>query len=78
MKCNLIVSTNEVTIRDYTLIEDSGILAHININFSPGISFGYEDDEERPGKQMIVIKGGNLEALLKWLAFVELRVKVVT
>lgn len=75
MTCNLIVSTNEVTIRGYTLIEDSGILAHID--FLPGISFKYEDDEERPGKQMIVIKGGNLEALLKWLAFVELPVKII-
>ena len=76
MRCNLIVELNEVTIRDYSLIEDSGILAHID--FMSGISFEYEDDEEQPGKHVIVIKGKSLEAILRWLAFVELQVKIIS
>jgi len=76
MRCNLIVELNEVTIRDYTLIEDSGIVAHID--FLPGISFQYEDDKEKPGTRIIVVKGESLKAILHWLSFVELQVKIIS
>lgn len=77
MRCNLIVDTNEVTIRDYTLIEDAGIGNHIGADFLPVVSFKYEDDEESLGKQMIVVKAQVLSELLKWLSFVELPVKII-
>lgn len=77
MRCNLIAAINEVTIRDYTLIEDAGLRDHCGVDFLPGISFEYEEDEEEPGKHMIVVRGQTLEALFKWLSFVELQVKII-
>lgn len=78
MKCNLIIQTNEVTIRDYTLIEDSGIMSHVGVDILPGISSSYEEDEENSENQMIVIKGETLETLFKWLDFLALPVRIMT
>lgn len=77
MRCSLIVSINEVVVRDYTLIEDAGLRDHVGVDFLPGISFEYEVDEEKPGKKMIIIKGTSLDTLLKWLSFVELAVTII-
>lgn len=76
MKCNLIVEINEITIRDFTLIEDEGIICLLASQY-PNLSFEYEDDEEKPGKYILVIKGATLEALFKFLSFSEIPVKVI-
>jgi hypothetical protein len=76
MKANLLIQINEITVRDYTLIEDEGIGASLS-NY-PNLSSVYEDDGERPGKHMIVIRGKTLEDLFKYLDFVELPVWIMT
>lgn len=78
MKANLIISICEVVIRDYSLIEDTGIISHVGTDITPNTTFEYEDDEENPGKHMIVIKGKSLEDVLKFLDFTEILVKIVT
>lgn len=76
MKCNLIVQTKEVTIRDYSIVEDEGIgnlaAGHPELNMS------YEDDEKTPGKNVIVITAPDLNSILKFLDFAELPVKIIT
>lgn len=75
MKCNLIPQTNEITIRQYTLIEDEGITSLVSSR--PMLSMKYEDDEENPGRHMIVIAGSSLQALMGFLSFVELPWKLI-
>jgi hypothetical protein len=75
MKCNLIIEINELTVRDYTIIEDQGLIDIASE--SKGISFSYEEDEECPGKHVLVIKGNDLKAILKFLSFVEIHVKII-
>lgn len=75
MRCNLIVEINELTVRDYTLVEDEGLSGLVP--GSPGVSRSYEDDEESPGKNMMVIKGIDLNAILKFLSFAEIPVRII-
>lgn len=75
MKCNLIVEINEITIRDYTLIEDEGLISIVGSR--PDLSFSYEDDEEKPDKHILVIKGNSLQALFSFLSFAEIAVNVI-
>lgn len=74
MNCNLIVEINEITVRNYSLIEEEGLISHIGSR--PGISFEYEKDEETAGR-VLVIKGESLDALLEFLSFTELKVKII-
>jgi hypothetical protein len=76
MRCNLIVQINEVTIRDYTLIEDEGI-GNLVAGLYPELKMSYEDDEETPGRHMIVITGPDLKSILKFLDFSEIPVKII-
>lgn len=75
MKCNLIVSINEVTVRDYTLIEDEGLQALASSR--AGVSLTYEEDEEKANKHVIVIKAITFDLLLQFLSFIELPVNVI-
>lgn len=75
MRCNLILKTNEVTVRDYTLIEDEGLISLVSSRI--GLSFKYEDDEDKVGGHMIVIKGNTLDALFEFLSFTELVVRII-
>lgn len=78
MKCNLVVKTNEITIRDYSLIEDEGLI-HL-ASSQPGVKMEYEIDEEKPADRvvhMIVIKGETIEHLFKFIAFVDIAVFVI-
>ena len=77
MKANLIVSNNELTIQDYSLLEDEGIGNLMGTDVTPNVSRTYEDDQENPGKHMIVIKGKTLEDLFKFLDFTDILVKIV-
>ena len=76
MKCNLIVDTNELTVRDYTIIEDEGIGNLLALY--PHISMTYEDDEKSPGGNMIVITAPDLKSIFKFLDFAEIQVKIIT
>lgn len=76
MKCNLIVQINEVTIKDYTLIEDEGII-HL-VERYPALKMTYEDDEEVPGRYVIVLAAPDLESLFEFLDFAEIPVKILT
>lgn len=75
MKCNLFVEINEITIRHYSLIEDEGLISLVGCR--SGLSFLYEDDEEEPGRQVLVIKGDSIAALFEFLSFTELAVKII-
>lgn len=80
MRANLIVSINEITIRDYTIIEDEGLgelAAATHLGWS-GITLTYERDEESPKKNMILITGPDLPTLFKFLDFIELPVKIIS
>jgi hypothetical protein len=77
MKANLIVSINELTIKDYSLLEDEGLGNLMGSDVTPNVSMAYEDDRESPGKHMIVIKGKSLEDLFKFLDFTDIVVKIV-
>lgn len=76
MLANLILQLNEVTIRDYSLIEDEGLQALVSSR--EGLSITYEDDEERPGQHIIVIKAPDLKRLFSFLDFIGLPVKIIT
>lgn len=81
MKANLIVSINEVTIRGYSLIEDEGINNLVAGSASmgyPGITMTYEDDEENPGKHMIVIAAPDQTSIFKFLDLAEIAVNILT
>lgn len=75
MRCNLIVEALEITIRHYSLIEDEGLISLVGSR--SGLSFLYEDDEEEPGRHVLVIKGNSFGALLEFLSFTELIVKII-
>jgi len=75
MRSNLIVELNEITIRDYTLIEDEGLVSLVSSR--PELSLEYEEDEEKSNRHVIVIKGKSLDALLTFLSFIELPVKII-
>lgn len=75
MKCNLIVELNELTVRDYTIVEDEGIIGLLGNR--PEISFSYEDDEEIDGKHVLVLKAAKLKDMLRFLSFSEIRVKII-
>lgn len=80
MKCNLIVQTNELTVRDYTIVEDEGmgnLLAGAAGMGNPGLVLSYEGDEENPGKNMIIIAAQDLPSILKFLDFAELPVRIL-
>lgn len=76
MKCNLILQINEVTIRNYTIIEDEGI-GNLVTHY-PELKMSYEDDEEMPGMHVIVISAPDPKPLLKFLDFSELSVRILT
>lgn len=76
MKCNLIVGLNEVTIRDYTLIEDEGLQTLVSTRGN--IRLTYEDDEERPNYYVITISAPDQSTLFSFLSFIELPVKIIT
>lgn len=78
MKANLIVSILEVTIREYSLIEDEGLGNLMGSDSTPNVSLAYEDDEEKPSKHVIVITGKTLEDLFRFLDFTEIPVKIIT
>ena len=81
MKCKLIVQINEVIIRDYSLIEDEGLNSLVSGSKgmgNPGLTLTYEDEEETPGRYVIVIKALNLTSLLEFLDFAEIQVKILT
>jgi len=81
MKANLIVQTNEVTIRDYTLIEDEGfgnLVSGSEAISIAGIKMEYEDDEDNPGKNMIVITAPDLPSIFKFLDFAGIPVHILT
>lgn len=72
---------NEVAIRDYTLLEDEGLnslVAGSEQLGNPGLSLKYEEDEENPGRHMIIIAALDLPSILKFLDFAELPVKILT
>jgi hypothetical protein len=75
MKANLKVATNEVVISDYTLIEDEGLLQLVSSRTV--FTYAYEDNEERPGQHVFVIRGQRLMDLLEFLSFIELPVQVI-
>jgi hypothetical protein len=75
MKANLKVATNEVVISDYTLIEDEGLLQLVSSRTV--FTYAYQDNEERPGKHLFVIRGQRLMDLLEFLSFIELPVQVI-
>jgi hypothetical protein len=77
MKANLIVKTCEVTIRDYSLLEDEGIGNIVNGNQEWGLSHTYEEDPESSTGHAIVIRGQSLERILDFLDFSEIRVMVI-
>lgn len=77
MKANLIVAINELNIREYSLIEDEGLGNLMGSDVTPNVSMTYEDDEENPGKHIIVIKGNTLEDLFRFLDFTDILVKIV-
>lgn len=76
MLANLILQLNEVTIRDYSLIEDEGLQTLVSAR--EHLSITYEDDEESPGRHIIVIKAPDLKSLLSFLDFTGLPVKILT
>lgn len=81
MKANLITQLNQVTIRDYSLLEDEGICSLVAGSMGLGnsrIIMIYEDDEENPGRHMIVIAAPDHEAILKFLDFAEIPVRILT
>jgi len=57
------------------MVEDNGLIGLTHIR--AGITFEYEDDEERAGKHMLVIRGSSLDALLRFLSFIELPVNII-
>lgn len=75
MKCNLIIETNEITIRDYSLIEDEGLISIIGSR--PALSFSYEDDEEQPGKHVLIVKAAAIKSLFEFVAFIEVAVNII-
>lgn len=75
MKCNLIIQINEVTIRNYTIIEDEGIGNLVSLY--PELKMSYEDDEEMAGKYVIIISAPEAKPLLKFLDFAELPVRIL-
>jgi hypothetical protein len=75
MKCNLIIELNELTVRDYSIIEEEGILASMN-NYAQ-LSFSYEEDEESASKYVLIIKGPVLTPLLSFISFIELPVIII-
>ena len=81
MKCNLITQINEVTIRNYSLIEDEGLNALVAGSAgmgNPGLTLFYEDDEENLGQHMIVITAPDMDGILKFLDFAEVPVRILT
>lgn len=76
MRCNLIIEINEITVRDYTIVEEEGLIDLTGNR--PDISFEYEDDEEKPGKHILVIKGKTLKALFSYADFAEIPVKIIS
>lgn len=75
MKSNLIMELNEITVRDYSLIEDEGLISLVAGH--PGLSLSYEDDEEKPNRHVIVIKGPTLDSLFKFLHATDLPVCII-
>lgn len=75
MRCNLIVETNEIAVRDYSIAEDEGLI--VLVSRWPYLSFSYEDDEENRGKHIFIIKGRRLESVLDFLSFSEIPVKII-
>ena len=76
MRCNLIIQINEVTIRDYTVIEDEGI-GGLLTNY-PEITLRYEDDDKTPGRTMMVLAAPDLSCLFQFLDFSEIPVRILT
>ena len=81
MKANLITQLNQVTIRDYSLLEDEGICSIVTGSAdmgNSGITMTYEDDEENPGKHMIIVTAPDLTGILTFLDQAEIGVKILT
>lgn len=75
MKCTLVIPSNELTIRDYTIIEDEGIGAVLASY--PEIKRAYKNDEEFVGNKMMVITSLDLQPILKFLSRTELPVRII-
>lgn len=81
MKANLITQLNQVTIRDYSLLEDEGICSLVAGSTgmgNPGIIMTYEDDEENPGKHIIIVTAPSLGGILEFLDQTDIPVKILT
>ena len=81
MKANLITHINEVTMRDYTIIEEEGLNTLVRGSAAmgnPGLTLSYKDDEENPGKHMIVIAAPDLAGIFKFMDQAEIAVYILT
>jgi hypothetical protein len=84
MKAKLITQSNELVVRNYSLIEDEGLAAVVAGSDgmgNPGITMAYEDDEGNEGnegKDMIVITATSLPSILKFVDFIGVEVKILT
>lgn len=72
MKANLIIEINEITLRDYSLIEEEGILSVLHAY--PDIRFVYEEDDD---DRVFVLKASVLAPLLKFLSFTAIPVTII-
>ncbi|HET6255884.1 MAG TPA: hypothetical protein VFE32_17535 [Puia sp.] len=80
MKANYVTQTNEVTIRDYSLLEDEGVGNLVEAAEGMGwigVTSEYEDDELSPGKHMIVITAVDQLSLFRFLEHAEIPVYII-
>ena len=76
MKCNLIVEINELTVRDYTIVEEEGILSLLAAEWFADLSFSYEGEDEP--EWVLVIKAQDLGSLLRFLSFFSAGITLAT
>jgi len=79
MNANLLLELNEITIRNYSYVEEKGIIQILISTFPPKLTFEFEEDEdgENNGQQVLVLKGNSLQALLSFLANSKIPVTII-
>lgn len=72
MKCNLVVEARELIIREFSTIEDEGLI-HLCAK-RDNILLGHESEEDA---LIIVIKATTLESLLRFASVYDIPVKII-